>query len=137
MGVPTPDKAFLGVGWGFPLAPDATGEIALSAYEDDIQQAIRIILGTIPGERVMRPDFGAGLRALLFEPINQTTIALVQHRVLEALVAWEPRIDSVTVDVNSDPPRGRLMIDIRYRIRGTNTFYNLVYPFYLREGEPA
>ncbi len=133
----TPDKAFLGVGWAFPVTPDTTGEIALSRYEDDIRQAIRIILGTIPGERVMRPDFGAGLRAILFEPINQTTIALVQHRVLEALVAWEPRIDSVTVDVEADPPRGRLMIDIRYRIRATNTFYNLVYPFYLREGEAA
>jgi phage baseplate assembly protein W len=137
MGAQAPDKAFLGIGWAFPVASDENGEIALSSYEDDIQQAIRIILGTTPGERVMRPDFGAGLRALLFEPINQTTIALVQHRVLEALVAWEPRIDSVTVDVKADPPRGRLMIDIRYRIRATNTFYNLVYPFYLREGEPA
>jgi uncharacterized protein len=83
----------------------------------------------------MRPDFGAGLHSLVFEPINTTTIALAQHRVEEALIAWEPRIDQLTVDVTADPPQGRLMIDIHYRVRATNTFYNLVYPFYLLEGK--
>ena len=81
----------------------------------------------------MRPDFGAGLQALVFEPINTTTMALVRHRVEEALIVWEPRIDRITVQVEADPPQGRLMIEIRYRVRTTNTFYNLVYPFYLLE----
>jgi phage baseplate assembly protein W len=126
-------KAFLGEGWSFPIAVDVTGEIAVSLYEDDVQQAIRIILGTEPGERVMRPDFGAGLRGLMFEPINTTTIALVQYRVEQALIKWEPRIDSVNVKVSADPPNGKLMIDVSYRVRTTNTFYNLVYPFYLQE----
>jgi uncharacterized protein len=129
------DKAFLGVGWSFPVAPNATGEIALSAYEEDVRESIRIILGTNPGERVMRPDFGAGLQALVFEPINTTTMALTKHRVEEALIVWEPRIDNISVQVSAEPALGRLMLDIRYRVRSTNTFYNLVYPFYLLEGK--
>jgi len=129
------DKAFLGVGWSFPIAAAAQGEVALAAFEEDIRQAINIILGTAQGERVMRPDFGAGLDTLVFEPMNTTTIALVGHRVEEALITWEPRIDNVAVDVTADPPQGRLLIDVRYRVRSTNTFYNLVYPFYLLEGE--
>jgi phage baseplate assembly protein W len=128
-------KAFLGIGWQFPVQPAANGEMALALFEQDIREAIGIILGTAQGERVMRPDFGAGLQSLVFEPISATTTALVAHRVEEALVTWEPRIDNVTVDVTADPPQGRLLIDVRYRVRSTNTFYNLVYPFYLVEGE--
>lgn len=127
-------KAFLGIGWAFPPQPAAAGDVSQVAYEEDIRQAIRIILETAPGERVMRPGFGAGLRALTFEPINARTTALVQHRVTEALTRWEPRIDRIAVTVRAEPPRGRLLIEIRYRIRSTNTFYNLVYPFYLGEG---
>jgi len=128
-------KAFLGVGWRFPIEPAAAGEVALAAFEEDIRQAIQIILGTAQGERVMRPDFGAGLHTLVFEPLSTTTIALVRHRVEEALITWEPRIDNVTLEVTADPPQGRLLIEVHYRVRATNTFYNLVYPFYLLEGE--
>ncbi len=128
-------KAFLGVGWAFP-AGAASGEVAMASYEEDVRQAVGIILGTSPGERVMRPDFGAGLRDLVFSPINTTTMALVQHRVQQALVEWEPRIDNVTVQVTAEPQFGRLRIEIHYRLRATNTFYNLVYPFYLYEGKP-
>lgn len=130
-------KAFLGKGWAFPAAANATADVALSAYEEDVRQAILIILGTARGERVMRPDFGASLKRLVFEPISATSSELVRFRVQEALVKWEPRIDNVTVDVTADPPRGRLNIGIQYRIRATNTFYNLVYPFYLLEGKQA
>ncbi len=129
------DKAFLGIGWSFPVQPDPTGEIALSAYEKDIQEAIQIILGTNANERVMRPDFGANLNALMFEPLNPTTIALTKKRVLEALTVWEPRIDSITLQVSPNLALGQLLIDINYRVRVTNTFYNLVYPFYLLEGK--
>jgi phage baseplate assembly protein W len=130
-------KAFLGSGWSFPLGVDQDGRIAQTEHEDDIRQAIRIILSTDPGERTMRPDFGAGLRALTFEPINTTTRALARHRVEQALLQWEPRIDNIEVTVDADPTNGRLMIDIHYRVRTTNTFYNLVYPFYLAEGHEA
>lgn len=129
------DRAFLGRGWAFPVVLESSGDVAQAAYEEDIRQSILIILGTDKGERVMRPDFGAGLPGMVFEPINTTTIALVKHRVEQALITWEPRIDHITVAVTADPPQGRLMIEVNYRVRTTNTFYNLVYPFYLQEGQ--
>src|SRR5215470_12337620 len=103
------NKSFLGTGWAFPCEADPSGDEAVVSLEEDVRQAVRIILGTAQGERVMRPDFGAGLRALVFEPINTTTVALARHRVEEALVNWEPRIDSIKVDVNPEPEQGRLM----------------------------
>lgn len=130
------DKAFLGVGWSFPPVEAADGDVATAAYEEDIRQAVHIILGTGQGERVMRPDFGAGLQELVFEPVSTTTTALVRHRVQEALVTWEPRIDLDRVDVTADGVvPSKLLVEIEYRVRATNTFYNLVYPFYLLEAE--
>jgi phage baseplate assembly protein W len=133
----TSEKAFLGIGWSFPPSFDAQGEVNMAAYEEDVRQAIRIILSTNHTERVMRPDFGANMRALLFEPMSTTTMSLAQHYVERALIEWEPRIDLDEVTVRfdkDDPSRGKLLIDINYRVRATNTFYNLVYPFYLLEG---
>ena len=131
-------KAFLGRGLAFPVAVDpAGGAIAMAEYEEDIRQAIRIILDTDPGERVMRPDFGAGLRALVFEPINTHTLALARHRVEQALILWEPRIDSVGVRADARPEQGLISLEVRYRVRTTNTFYNLVYPFFMQEGRAS
>ena len=130
------DKAFLGRGWAYPIAPNAKGnDVALVEHEEDIRKAVRLILETNRGERLMRPDFGAGLNDFVFELINNTTKALIRHRVEEALVTWEPRIHVRTVEVKSDKAeKGRLDIAIEYEVRSTNTFYNLVYPFYLQEG---
>src|SRR5690349_3700643 len=123
-------KAFWGVGWSFPVHSNPeTRDIAMAIYEQDIRQAIQIILVTALGERVMRPDFGVGLQALVFEPMNTTTRALTEHRVELALISWEPRIDRIKVGVDTEPQKGRVMVGIRYRIRSTNAFYNLVYPF--------
>ncbi len=128
------DRAFLGRGWAFPVAIVPGNDVALAEYEEDVRQAILVILQTEPGERVMRPEFGTGLRALVFEPINTTTMALARHRVEQALVRWEPRIDQVEVAIAAEPPHGKLEITIRYRVRLTNTFYNIVYPFFVEEG---
>src|SRR5687767_12326873 len=106
------DKAFLGVGWAFPIQARPGGDVLLAEYEEDIRRAIRIVLSTNPGERVMRPDFGAGLNALVFEPIGATTAALAQRRVEEALIHWEPRVDSVVATVTADASQGRLLIDV-------------------------
>jgi len=104
---------------------------------DDVRQAILIILRTAKGERVMRPDFGCGLQRLVFQPISSALKTLARKEVEEALVAWEPRIDVKTVTVTEDArARGTLLIDIRYVVRSTNTFYNLVYPFFLAEQRP-
>ena len=130
------DKAFLGTGWAFPIQVDAEGEITLVSYEEDIRQSILIIAGTALDERVMRPDFGAGLQRLVFEPVSTTTMALVKHQVETALIDWEPRIDLSDIRVSTDPAnRNLLLIEVFYRVRATNTFYNLVFPFYLIEGE--
>src|SRR2546429_3196680 len=110
---PDPTRAFLGIGWAFPPGLGKDGSFQEAAYEEDVRQALLIILGTNPGERVMRPDFGAGLRAFVFEPVNPTTVARVQTRVEEALVDWEARIDVERVRVTTDPvERNRLLIDI-------------------------
>jgi phage baseplate assembly protein W len=130
------DAGFLGRGWAFPVGPAAGGDVAMAATAEDVRQAVLLILETNPGERVMRPDFGSGLREFVFAPINAAGMALVRHQVEQALIAWEPRIDVARVEVTADAPAlGRLLIRVDYRVRATNTFYNLVYPFYLREAE--
>jgi phage baseplate assembly protein W len=133
MGVAS-DRAFLGVGWSFPPAASPGGDVAMAAYDEDVRQAVLIVLQTSPGERVMRPDFGAGLADLLFEPMTTALLALVKHRVEAALVQWEPRIQVEVVVVTPYPRVGRIDVQIRYEVRQTSTFYNLVYPFFLNEG---
>jgi phage baseplate assembly protein W len=129
-------RDFLGRGWAFPVAAGPRGDVATVADEEDIRQAVRLILETQHGERVMRPDFGAGLAEFTFAPISTATIALVRQRVEDALVTWEPRIDVTRVEVSAaDAATGRLLVRVDYRVRATNTFYNLVYPFYLREAQ--
>ena len=132
------ERAFLGRGWSYPVAgaPGAT-DVPLVEYDEDIRQAVRIIIETGRGERVMRPDFGAGLDAFVFEPIQTATMALIRRRVEESLITWEPRIRVESVEVTAPAAAlGRLDIAIAYRVRSTNTFYNLVYPFYMQEGTP-
>lgn len=129
-------KAFLGVGWAFPFGLAADGEAATVRHDVDVEQAIRIILGTNPGERVMRPDFGAGLDDFLFEPITAGTLERVRRRVEEALIDFERRIDVLRVEVKpGGAPVNRLDIFIDYRVRSTNALQNLVYPFYFEEGQ--
>src|SRR5215467_4707916 len=125
-------KVHLGRGWRFPVQPDASGALGYAEDEPKIEQAILIILGTARGERVMRPDFGSRLRELVFAPINSSTRALAARYVTEALTAWEARIDVLSVHAE---PRGTLSgvldINVEYRVRATNSTFNLVYPFYL------
>jgi phage baseplate assembly protein W len=130
-----PAKAFLGVGWAFPPDIAADGKIAEAVYEDDIKQAIRIIMFTNPGERLMRPDFGAGLERFVFEPISTTTMSSIETQVYQALNLWEPRIDVLEVAVETDQSeRNKVLIEVSYRIRASNSVHNLVYPLYLQEG---
>ena len=126
-------KDFLGRGWKFPVSVSAAGEITMSAYEEDIKEAIWIILSTSKGERVMRPDFGCGIYEFVFAPINTATIGMIEASVHEALTLWEPRIELEKVSVEH-VEEGKLLIRIDYRVRSTNNEFNLVYPFYLREG---
>jgi phage baseplate assembly protein W len=129
-------KAFLGVGWAMPVDIDPqTGFIATVAYEDDIRQAILIILETAPGERVMRPDFGCGIHDMVFEAMDSTTIERIRSVVADALRKYEARIEvlNVTVDEDADV-LGQVLIELEYQVRRTNQIGNLVFPFYFKEG---
>jgi phage baseplate assembly protein W len=86
------DRSFLGRGWRFPVAINLTGGIASSALEENIRESIFIVLGTAPGERVMRPDFGCRIHDLMFEPNNYATSARAEYYCEEALYKYEPRI---------------------------------------------
>jgi phage baseplate assembly protein W len=126
-------NSLVGRGWAFPPKPDGRGGLALSAGTTEIEQAINIILGTGIGQRVMRPDFGCRIHDLAFAPINAHTLGLVQRYVEEALGWWEPRIELVSVEVETDASMravGKLLIHIRYRIKSTDDERSLVYPFY-------
>src|SRR5881394_3920291 len=93
----------LGRGISFPPRVGADGRIAWSEGEDNIRDAIRIILGTERNERLRLPEFGAGLERYLFEPNTVATRHQLQERILRALAAWEPRIAVESVDVDEDP----------------------------------
>jgi phage baseplate assembly protein W len=128
-------KLFLGIGTAFPLALNGSA-LARAEYEESVRQSILIILGTAPGERVMRPDFGCGIHDLVFENAIPATIGRVQQTVHETLMRLEPRIDVISVDVKTGGDGNVLLIDIEYEVRATNNVFNLVYPFYLQPGAP-
>ncbi|HEX8144695.1 MAG TPA: GPW/gp25 family protein [Pyrinomonadaceae bacterium] len=127
-------KDFLGRGWKFPVAPDVTGKVLMSEYEEDVRESIHIILMTAKGERVMRPDFGSGLYDFVFASMSVTVMGSIQAAIKDALVKWEPRAQVLQVNVEADHGEvGKLNIDIEYRVRATNNRFNLVFPFYLKE----
>lgn len=129
-------NSFLGSGFKFPVQVDeATGRFQMSSYEQDIKEAIYIILNTRVGERPMRPQFGCRIYDYIFESLNYTVISAMSSAVREALLSWEPRIDDIEVDISTDKlSEGLVEIHIQYVVRKTNNPYNLVYPFYLNEG---
>ena len=129
------DKLFLGTGWGYPITPSVEGEVNYVTEEKKIQQSILIILGTAKGERLMRPGFGSRLHELVFAAVDSSTKSLISHYATEALVQWEHRIDVLNVHVSDEKAsEGTLTVNIEYRIKATNSIFNLVYPFYLSEG---
>ncbi|MFZ9042328.1 MAG: GPW/gp25 family protein [Ilumatobacteraceae bacterium] len=129
-------QQFIGRGWAFPLRIDAAGGIATVGDDHNIQQAMRLILGTAPGERPMRPNFGCRIHEHVFASADATTAGLIAYEVRSALKQWEPRIDVTDVDVGFDDDRPSIVyIDISYRIRSTNDPRNLVFPFYTIPGE--
>ena len=122
---------FIGAGWAFPLGVGPQGGIALVRREVELEQAMRLILSTYPGERPMRPEFGSRIRDFVFRSVNIETIAELSHEVRNALLRWEPRVNIEAVLVIPDPSdEGALYIDIQYVVKDTNDRRNLVFPFY-------
>ncbi len=126
----------IGSGVSFPLAADQRGVLALAHGVSDIEQAIRLILGTAPGERPMRPEFGCAVHDVVFDTIDAEMVGRVETAVHQALARWEPRIEVVRLDFDlSLVEEGRLGITIAYRVLATSRLYNLVYPFYVIPAE--
>ena len=129
-------EEFLGTGWSFPVETDNRGDVAVSSADEDIRESIRIILGTAKGERLMRPEFGCDIHKHLFSAATPSTLNLIESSVREALVQWEPRIDIESVEAQTDDEEpNKVLIEIAYHVRTTNSLSNMVYPFYLTEGD--
>jgi len=125
----------IGRGWPFPIRPGPDRRLRLIGGERKIRESIWTILATAPGERVMRPQFGAGLPRDVFSPNDPRNRALIATRVKDALIRHEPRIDVLDVRVDPDPDEdSRVLVQVDYRVRANNAVFNLVYPLYLTEG---
>ncbi len=129
-------RDILGTGWKFPVRINGRGGFSLSREEQDVAEAIWIVLSTAIGERIMRPEFGCGIHEYVFTPNNANTRGAVAYQVQQALMRWEPRIDVIDVRTEDDPGQPNLLlIQVDYRIRANNAFHNVVYPFFIQEGQ--
>jgi Bacteriophage baseplate protein W len=126
---------FFGQGWSYPVRADQNGSLQLVGGDLKIRQSLWIILSTAPGERLMLPNFGCGIHDLVFMPNTAALRGMLEQRVKDALIRWEPRIDVLDVRVDSPPDaRNYLTIRIDYRVRANNAIFNLVFPFFVNEG---
>ena len=124
------DMSFLGTGWSFPPEFSAGG-VRMTSGEDDIHASLRILFGTAAGERFLQPSFGLDLRELLFEPLSTTMRTFLSDRITTAILVHEPRIQVLALDIATpDPNDGSLQVRLDYRVRATNSRFNLVFPFY-------
>lgn len=128
-------NSFLGTGWKFPLQfTKATGTAEMLSDEDDIQNSLQVLLSTRVGERIMQPSYGCNMDVLLFEAINESLITYVKDLVFTAIYYYEPRINPENVTVEATEEEGMVLVNVEYTIRTTNSRHNLVFPFYLDEG---
>ncbi len=132
------DRDFLGRGLRFPVSVNLNGGVSSSQLEENVRQSLFIILGTAPGERLNRPDFGCRIHDLMFAPNNPMTCARAEIFCEEAIYKYEPRISSVTVNAFPNPDEPNILeLKVQYVIAGQNAARNLVFPFYLREEDPS
>lgn len=125
------DHDFVGTGWAFPPQLDASGRIAMVRHERELEEAMRIVLLTYPGERPMRPDFGSRVRDFVFRSVDEEMTTALAYEVRTALQRWEPRVDVVKVSATPDIGHPELVfVDIQYVVKGTNDRRNLVFPYY-------
>ena len=125
-------REFLGRGWRFPILPDESGRLTFTEGDANVEQSLRILLTTDHGERVMRADFGCKAPRMVFAPGSVQNLGLLETTVREAIRDWEPRIELEYVRAETDPnDETRVTVGIGYKVRRTNSRYNLVFPFYL------
>lgn len=128
-------KAFLGRGWGFPVTFSKTAkQVVMTEAEENIRSSIEIILQTTLGERVMQPEFGANLTNYVFDSMDSNFRTFVTEQIRVAIIKNESRAQLAKVEYNERPLEGRIDIIVYYTVLSTNSRYNIVYPFYLKEG---
>jgi phage baseplate assembly protein W len=128
-------EGFLGKGWAFPPAfNQAAQTVAMVTAEEDIRESLQILLATIPGERVMLPDYGCLIHQHVFDLMGETLFTEIKALIEHAILHYEPRINLENISYSEDQYEGRLLIELDYTIIQTNTRSNLVIPFYLTEG---
>lgn len=129
------EHSFLGIGWGFPIRfDDINMDCSMVSKEQDISESLRILLATQPGERTMQPRYGCNMRQFVHEVASETLFTHIREVIRDAILRFEARIDVEDILTEYDPNEGILHITIEYRIRQTNSRHNMVYPFYLLEG---
>lgn len=129
------EDPFIGSGWSFPPAFDRkAASVSMSSGIRDIEESLRIIFSTALGERIMNPLFGCALDSSVFEVMNASRIAWLENLIRTAIIYHEARIDADQITIEPDQPAGRLLIAIGYKVRGSNSRFNFVYPYYLNEG---
>jgi Bacteriophage baseplate protein W len=125
------EDPFIGIGWSFPPAFDrGTDAVVMSAGIRDIEESLRILFTTHLGERIMNPSYGCALDEDLFEPMNTSRVSYLENLIRTAIVYHEPRIDADSVTVSPDSLAGILSVGVSYRVRGANSRFNFVYPYY-------
>jgi phage baseplate assembly protein W len=129
-------KSFLGTGWSFPPRfLDNTQGIEMSKDDDDIAESLYILLSTLPGERLMNPEYGCDLHSQVFKSITNSTKVIIEDLIATAILYFEPRVRLISVDVNDrGQMQGMITVSITYEVKGVNSRRNMVYPFYLAEG---
>lgn len=125
-------ELFVGRGWAWPLGVSPSGGVAMAESWSEVDQSVRLILGTEPGERPMRPEFGCAIRDQVFGSFDASTGGAIAREVRRALNRWEPRIVVDDVDVvQSEEDQDALHIYVVYHLASTNSRRNLVHPFYV------
>lgn len=127
--------SFLGTGWGFPPTfSRGIDSVEMISDETDVHSSIEILLATTIGERIMQPDYGCNLKDMLFEPLDENLRTYFKKKIEQAILLFEPRVilDDIGFEVRN--LQGTILINLNYRIVTTNTRFNIVYPFYLKEG---
>ena len=130
------DNSFLGIGWSFPPRFDEINkEAVMVSTEEDILQSLKILLSTRPGERIMNASFGCDLNQFMYEEISETLFSHLREVISDSIIRYEARIDVEDIEIEYDNGvEGVLYITIVYKIRQTNSRHNMVYPFYILEG---
>lgn len=129
------DQDFLGTGWAFPPSFGAGGgEVQTVSGDEDVHQSLAILVATRRGERPMQESFGCNLDDMMFEEITSALANRIESLLTDAILAHETRILLQDVDISQDPDdAGTLIVQLDYTIAGTNSRYNMVFPFYLNE----